>query len=201
MSDKTPNHVWARYAVADDDHRRRLLITARKAVNTEPGAVPEVWPLYTGAQRDGISAEHPVIGIWATHQQGDGRPVHAARTDDHPFPPNFGHACRELFAGQHASSTVRSPLDTFAEDTITKRLAVLSRTDEVTIAAAHITSLIRLMRSAGHIVFNYDDLLRAIRHWSDQERRTAVLYRWSQSYFYVPHTKTETGRKGRKEGK
>jgi hypothetical protein len=183
--------VWVRYQHAKADHeRQRLLIAARKAVATPPGTVPEVWPIYTSTDKAGIAAEHAAAGIWGTHQQGDPRPVHAAKTEETQWPTNFGGACRLLFDVQFTGNAqVRSPIDTMADDTISKRLAVLSRTDEVDVAASHITSLVRLMRSTGtHIAFNYDDLCWAIRNWTDFEKRTATMHRWSRSYF---HTKSQ----------
>jgi hypothetical protein len=178
--------VWVRYQHSKTDHeRQRLMIAARKALGTRPGTVPEVWPIYTSTDAAGIAAEHVAAGIWSTHQQGDPRPVHAPKTEEHQWPNNFGGACRLLFDVQFNGNTqVRSPIDTMADDTISARLAVLSRTDEVDVAASHITSLVRLMRSTGtHIAFNYDDLYWAIRNWTDLERRTATMYRWSRSYF------------------
>ena len=195
-------HVWVRYQHAPDHQRQRLLIAARKAVATEPGTVPEVWPLYTSSAMALIAAEHAAAGIWGTHQQGDTRPVHEARTDANPWPTNFGGACRKLFNAQFSTDpTIKSPLDTFAEDSISKRLAVLSRTDEVPVAVAHITSLVRLMRSTdNHISFDYNDLYRALRDWSDPDERTKVLYQWSRSYFHVP-SKKKTATAGRAGGK
>ncbi len=190
MSDER-QFVWVRYRHAKADHeRQRLLIAARKAVATPPGTVPEVWPIYTSTDRAGIAAEHVAAGIWGTHQQGDLRPVHVARTDEAQWPTNFGGACRLLFDVQfNGNAQVRSPIDTMADDTISKRLAVLSRTDEVDVAVSHITSLVRLMRSTGtHIAFNYDDLYWTIRNWTDLEKRTTAMHRWSRSYF---HTKSQ----------
>jgi hypothetical protein len=185
-------HVWVRYRSAPEHVAHKPLIAARKAVATEPGTVPEVWPLYTSSDAASIAAEHAAAGIWGTHQQGDPRPVHADRTEERPYPPNFGGACRKLFDEQFSGNfTVKSPLETFAEDTISKRLAVLSRTDEVSVAVSHITSLVRLMRSTGtHIAFDYTDLFWALRNWSDPDKRTAVMYRWSRSYFHVPAKKS-----------
>jgi hypothetical protein len=183
--------VWVRYQHAKADHeRQRLLIAARKAVATPPGTVPEVWPIYTSTDKAGIAAEHVVAGIWGTHQQGDRHPVHVAKTEETPWPNNFGGACRLLFDVQfNGNAQIRSPIDTMADDTISKRLAVLSRTDEVVVAASHITSLVRLVRSTGtHTAFNYDDLYWAIRNWTDLEKRTATMHRWSRSYF---HTKSQ----------
>lgn len=183
--------VWVRYQHAKTTYeRQRLLIAARKAVATRPGTVPEVWPLYTSTDEASIAAEHVAAGIWGTHQQGDPRPVHVARTQETRWPTNFGGACRLLFDVQfNGNVQVRSPIDTMADDTISKRLAVLSRTDEVEVAASHITSLVRLMRSTGtHIVFNYDDLYWAIRTWTDLDNRTGTMHRWSRSYF---HTKSQ----------
>jgi len=193
-------HVWIRYQHAPEHQSQKLLIAARKAVATEPGTVPEVWPLYTSQDRGAIQAEHAAAGIWGIHQQGDPRPVHAARTDDVQYPPNFGAACRKLFEAQFSGDpSIKSPLDTLAEDTISKRLAVLSRTDEVAVAVAHITSLVRLMRSTGsHIPFDYNDLYWALRNWNDPDKRTATMYRWSRSYFYVPPKKTTAARAGGK---
>ena len=141
-------------------------------------------------RQPGIAAEHVAAGIWGTHQQGDPRPVHLARTEENQWPTNFGGACRLLFDVQfNGNAQVRSPIDTLADDTISKRLAVLSRTDEVDVAASHITSLVRLMRSTGtHIAFNYVDLYWAIRDWTDLGKRTATMHRWSRSYF---HTKSQ----------
>jgi hypothetical protein len=191
MSDER-QFVWVRYQHAATDHeRQRLLIAARKAVATPPGSVPEVWPIYTSPDTMGIAAEHVTAGVWGTHQQGDSRPVHAEKTEQIAWPTNFGGACRLLFDTHFkGNAQARSPIDTLADDTISKRLAVLSRTDEVDVAASYITSLVRLMRSTGtHIAFNYDDLYWAIRHWADPERRTATMYRWSRSYFYTPAQK------------
>jgi CRISPR type I-E-associated protein CasB/Cse2 len=198
MSEHRPS-VWARYQNAPEHERQKLRVAARKAVATAPGTVPEVWPLYTSADSASIEAEHAAAGIWGTHQQGDPRPVHAARTEEIKWPPNFGGACRELFDAQFSGdSAVKSPLDTMAEDTISKRLAVLSRTDEVSVAVSHVTSLVRLMRSTGrHIEFDYADLYWALRNWNDPDKRTAAMYRWSRSYFYVPPKKATT----RSEGK
>jgi len=186
--------VWVRYQKTPEHVSQKLLIAARKAVATEPGTVPEVWPLYTSSAADAIAAEHAVVGIWGTHQQGDPRPVHTEKTEENPWPPNFGGACRKLFEEQFSGDpTVKSPLDTMAEDTISKRLAVLSRTDEVAVAVSHITSLVRLMRSTGtHIAFDYTDLFWALRNWNNPDKRTATLYRWSRSYFYAPQKKKTT---------
>lgn len=182
--------VWVRYQRATEHEKQRLLIAARKAVATPPGTVPEVWPIYTSTDNAGIAAEHISAGIWGTHQQGDPRPVHAARIDQASWPANFGGACRMLFDAQfNGNAQVRSPIDTMADDTISKRLAVLSRTDEVEVAASHITSLVRLMRSTGtHIAFNYNDLFWAVRNWAELEKRTSTMHQWSRSYFY---TKTQ----------
>jgi hypothetical protein len=180
--------VWVRYQHTKADHeRQRLMIAARKAVATLPGTVPEVWPIYTSTDTAGIAAEHGAAGIWGTHQQGDSRPVHAPKTKETQWPNNFGGACRLLFDAQfNGNAQVRSPIDTMGDDTISARLAVLSRTDEVDVAASHVTSLVRLMRSTGtHIAFNYDDLYWAIRNWTDLEKRTATMYRWSRSYFHT----------------
>lgn len=180
--------AWARYREATKDQRARLIVSARKAVTSEPGSRPEVWPLYSSAGKDWIFAEHFALGIWATHQQVHEAPVHAPQTEGFDFPPNFGGACRELFDTQFAGNvSIRSPLDTLAEDTITKRLAVLSRTDELPNAASHMLSLVRLMNSTGKAIgFNYDDLFWTIRSWTDLGQRTDALYRWSASYFYAP---------------
>lgn len=178
--------VWDRYRQATTDHeRRRLLVTARKASATPPGSVVEVWPLYTSTAAVNIAVEHITIGIWGTHQQGAPKSVHVAATAEYRWPPNFGGACRSLFDTQFSTNPqVRSPIDTMADDTISKRLAVLSRTDEVDIAAAHITSLVRLMRSTGtHIGFNYDDLYWAFRNWANPDRRTITMHHWARSYF------------------
>jgi hypothetical protein len=178
--------VWVRYQHAKADlERQRLLIAARKAAATPPGTVPEVWPIYTSTDRAGIAAEHAAAGIWGTHQQGDTRPVHVAKTEETPWPTNFGGACRLLFDAQFSGNPeIKSPINTMANDTISKRLAHLSRTDEVDVAADRITSLVRLMRSTGtRIAFNYDDLHWAIRNWTDLEERTTTMYRWSRSYF------------------
>jgi CRISPR type I-E-associated protein CasB/Cse2 len=180
--------VWVRYQNAKADHeKQRLLIAARKAVGTPPGTVPEVWPIYTSTDQAGIAAEHVVAGIWGTHQQGDSRPVHAPRTKDGQWANNFGGACRQLFDAQFGGNAqIRSPIDTMADDTISGRLAVLSRTDEVDVAVSHITSLVRLMRSTGiHIAFNYDDLYWSIRNWNEPDKRTITMYRWSRSYFHT----------------
>jgi hypothetical protein len=185
--------VWVRYQKAPEYVSQKLLIAARKAVATEPGTVPEVWPLYTSSNSDSIAAEHAAIGIWGAHQQGQTGFVHAARTEERPYPPNFGAACRKLFDEQFIGDpTISSPLDTMAEDTISKRLAVLSRTDEVSVAVSHITSLVRLMRPTRNSQFDYGDLYWALRNWSDADNRTAVMYRWSRSYFYVAPKKTTT---------
>jgi len=191
--------VWVRYLHAPQHQSQKLLIAARKAVATDPGSVPEVWPLYTSADSVSIEAEHAAAGIWGTHQQGDIRPVHASRTEEIKWAPNFGAACRKLFDAQFSGDpAVKSPLDTMAEDAISKRLAVLSRTDEVSVAVSHITSLVRLMRSTGtHIEFDYGDLYWTLRNWNIPDKRTAAMYRWSRSYFYVPPKKTTT----RSEGK
>lgn len=194
--------VWDRYRHAQTDHQRQLLlISARKAVATPPGAVPEVWAIYRWTDDASIAAEHLTMGIWATHQRGiDREQVHLAKSDAVSRPTNFGGACRRLFDAQFSGDTqVRSPIDTLADDTISKRLAVLSRTDEVNIAVSHATSLVRLMRSTGtSIGFNYDDLYWAIRTWTDLERRTAVLYQWSRSYFHATseHTTESVGTEG-----
>jgi hypothetical protein len=219
MSDDERQFVWVRYnqpaqkspasgkateaALSDAElaarakagqERRRLLIAARKAVAAPPGTVPEVWPLYTSTDDAGIAAEHVAAGIWGTHQQGDpDHPVHeaTAKTDKAKWPTNFGGACRRLFDVQfNGDAQVRSPIDTMAEDTISKRLAVLSRTDEVAVAASHITSLVRLMRASGTcIAFDYTDLYWAIRNWTDLEKRTATMHRWSRSYFLTKSQK------------
>lgn len=194
-------HVWVRYRTAPDHLGHKLLIAARKAVAAEPGTVPEVWPLYTSSNAESIAAEHATIGIWGTHQQGQTGFVHAVPTEERPYPPNFGAACRKLFDEQFSGDpTVKSPLDKLAEDTISKRLAVLARTDEMSVAVSHITSLVRLMRSTGtRIAFDYSDLYWALRNWNDPDKRTAILYRWSRSYFYVPPKKTTaTARAGGK---
>lgn len=188
--------VWARYRHATTDHgRQRLLIAARKAVGTPPGTAPEVWPLYTSSDDAGISAEHLTAGIWATHQQGGRDPVHLPKTEATVWPTNFGGACRRLFDEQFSGNPqIRSPIDTMAEDTITQRLAVLSRTDEVEIATAHVTSLVRLIRSTGkHVAFNYDDLYWAVRTWNEPEKRTATMHRWSRSYFHTSSRQTTEG--------
>jgi CRISPR type I-E-associated protein CasB/Cse2 len=184
--------VWVRHRSAPEHLSHKLLVAARKAVAAEPGTVPEVWPLYTSLDDASIAAEHAAIGVWGTHQQGQTGFVHAVRTEERPYPPNFGAACRKLFDEQFSGDpAVKSPLDTLAEDTISKRLAVLSRTDEVSVAVSHITSLVRLMRSTGtHIAFDYTDLFWALRNWNDPDKRTATLYRWSRSYFHVPPKKT-----------
>lgn len=183
--------VWDRYRDAQTGHERQLLlITARKAVATPPGAVPEVWAIYRSTDDASIAAEHLTMGIWATHQRGIDRErewVHQPISEETKWPTNFGGACRRLFDAQFSGNTqIRSPIDTLADDTISKRLAVLSRTDEVNIAVSHANSLVRLMRSTGMpIAFNYDDLYWAVRTWTDLEKRTAVLYRWSRSYFHT----------------
>lgn len=193
--------VWVRYQKAKTDHEQQgLLIAARKAVGTPPGTVPEVWPIYTSSDDEGIAAEHVTVGIWGTHQQQHGHQVHVTRTDEIKWRTDFGGACRHLFDEQFSGNTqIRSPIDTLAEDTISRRLAVLSRTDEVDVAASHITSLVRLMRSTGrHIAFNYDDLYWAIHSWTDPAKRTAKLYRWSRSYFHSKSLQTadSTGAEG-----
>lgn len=173
--------VWVRYPNAASDHQRqRLLIAARKAVATPPGTVPEIWPLYTSSDDAGIDAEHATMGIWGTHQQGATAPVHKPSA-------SFGEACRNLFDVHFiGNAQIRSPVDTLADDTISKRLAVLSRTDEVVVAVSHITSLVRLMRSTGTpIGFDYTNLYWAIRTWADVAKRTNTMYRWSRSYFYA----------------
>lgn len=178
--------VWEQYRQVTADHERhRLLVIARKATATPPGSVVEVWPLYTSTAQAAIAAEHVTIGIWGTHQQGAPKSVHVATTAENPWPLNFGGACRSLFDIQFSTDPqVRSPIDTMANDTISKRLAVLSRTDEVDIAAAHITSLVRLMRSTGtHIGFHYDDLYWALRNWASPDKRTSTMHHWSRSYF------------------
>jgi CRISPR-associated protein Cse2 (CRISPR_cse2) len=182
--------VWVRYQHAKDHEKQRLLIAARKAVATPPGAVLEVWPIYTSTDKAGIAAEHVAAGIWGTHQQGAPRPVHVSRTEEAQWPTNFGGACRLLFDVQfNGNAQAKSPIDTMADDTISRRLAELSRTDEVDVAASHITSLVRLMRSTGtRIAFNYDDLYWALRNWTDLKERTTTMYRWSGSYF---HTKSQ----------
>lgn len=189
MSDQN-RFVWNRYRQADADYERhRLLVTARKATATLPGSVVEVWPLYTSTAEAAIAAEHVTIGIWGTHQQGDPTPVHKPVTENDRWPVNFGGACRAVFDTQFSPET---PVDKKAEDTISRRLAVLSRTDEVDVAAAHITSLVRLMRSTGtHIGFNYDDLYWALRHWNNPDKRTITMHHWARSYFRAnPHTTT-----------
>ena len=193
--------VWVRYQNAKTDHeRQRLLIAAKKAVGTTPGTVPEVWSIYASSDEAGIDAEHVTAGIWGTHQQGAERPVHMPKTDAAKWPTNFGGACRRLFDEQFSGNAqIRSPIDTLAADTISTRLAVLSRADEVDIAAAHISSLVRLMRSTGeHIAFDYDDLYWAIRTWVDPEKRTTTMHRWSRSYFRSksPQTAEPTGTEG-----
>lgn len=195
-------HVWIRYRSAPEHLSHKLLIAARKAVATEPGTVPEVWPLYTSSDTASIAAEHTTAGIWGTHQQGDSWPVHAEKTEHSRYSLNFGGACRKLFDEQFSGGpSIKSPLDTLAEDTISKRLAVLSRTDEVSVAVSHITSLVRLMRSTGtHIAFDYTDLFWALRNWNDPDKRTAAMYRWSRSYFHVP-SKKKTATTARAGGK
>jgi hypothetical protein len=195
-------YVWVRYRSAPEHLSHKLLIAARKAVATEPGTVPEVWTLYTSSEAASIAAEHAAAGIWGTHQQGDPRPVHAEKSEAVKYPLNFGGACRKLFDEQFgADHTIKSPLDTLADDTISKRLAVLSRTDEASVAVSHITSLVRLMRSTGtHIEFDYTDLYWALRHWTVPDKRTAAMYRWSRSYFHVPSTK-KTATTARSGGK
>jgi hypothetical protein len=192
--------VWVRYQNAAKDQKQRLLIAARKAVGTQPGTAPEVWPIYTSSDDAGIAAEHVTAGIWGAHQQGDDHPVHIPKTDATEWRTNFGGATRRLFDEHFSGSAqIRSPIDTLAEDTISRRLAVLSRTDEVDVAAAHITSLARLMRSTGkHIAFNYDDLYWAIRTWAESEKRTATMHRWSRSYFHTKSLQTAgpTGAEG-----
>jgi CRISPR type I-E-associated protein CasB/Cse2 len=197
-------HVWVLYRSAPEHVAHKLLIAARKAIATEPGTVPEVWPLYTCSDAASIAAEHASAGIWGTHQQGEPHQVHAGTTEDRPYPLDFGGACRKLFDATFSGDPkIKSPLDTFAEDSVSKRLAVLSRTDEVPVATSHITSLVRLMRSTGvPIAFNYTDLFWALRNWSDPDKRTAVLYRWSRSYFDVPvkrprKSTTTTGARGK----
>ncbi|WP_324666486.1 Type I-E CRISPR-associated protein Cse2/CasB [Mycobacterium canetti] len=180
--------VWVRYQNEKSDHQRqRLLIAARKAVATPPGAVPEVWPIYTSTKTADIAAEHVTAGIWGTHQQGSPHLVHQPKTAETKWPTDFGGACRLLFDEQFTGNAqVRSPIDTLADDTISKRLAVLSRTDEVDIAVSHITSLVRLMRSTGTLIgFNYNNLYWAIRTWADLEKRTATMQQWSRSYFHT----------------
>lgn len=200
MTERRP-FAWARYGAADSGQRIRLLVSARKAVTSDPGSAPEVWPLYTNDGKDWVNAEHSALGIWATHQQGSTHLVHVPRSGDVHYPPNFGKACRELFNAQFAgNAAIRSPLDTLAEDTITKRLAVLSRTDELSIAVSHMLSLVRLMRSTRNpIGFNYDDLFWTIRNWTDPDRRTNAFYQWSASYFDIPRKPKDKDRGGRRE--
>lgn len=184
--------VWVRYRGAPEHLSQKLLIAARKAAATEPGTVPQVWPLYTSSDATTIAAEHATAGIWGTHQQGNQGLVHAERTEG-KYQPNFGDACRALFNERFRDDpTIKSPLDTFAEDTISNRLAVLSRTDEVSVAVQHITSLVRMMRSTNILIsFDYTGLFWALRSWRQPDERTAVMYRWSRSYFHTPSKKPQ----------
>lgn len=194
MSDQR-QFVWNRYRQAGADHERhRLLVTARKATATPPGSVVEVWPLYTATSGGAIAAEHITIAIWGTHQQGDTRSVHEPVTDDNKWPANFGGACRAVFDAQFSPKT---PIEEMAEDTISRRLAVLSRTDEVDVAAAHMISLVRLMRSTGaHIGFNYDDLYWTLRRWNNPDNRTIAMHHWARSYFRTKTSANATTAEG-----
>lgn len=196
MTIETGPLVWARYQEAKTAHeRQRILIAARKALVTAPGVAPEMWPFYPPNDA-GIAAAHITAGIWATHQTaGHGRGlVHVPVSDGERWRPNFGAACRLLFNEKHTGSEqVRSPIDTLADDSISKRLAALSRAEEQDIAAGHITSLVRLMCSTGKLIsFNYDDLFWAIRDWSAPDKHARTMSRWSRSYFHTQPKATET---------
>jgi CRISPR type I-E-associated protein CasB/Cse2 len=196
----TSPFVWERYARSDDaSAKRRLVVAARKANMTEPGAEPDLWPLYRTEESQQsataekirwsgppFTAEHLTIGLWGIHQQGETSPVHNPKR-------SLGAACRGLFDHTfNGDAKIHSPTDTFGEDRVTKRLAALCRAETQQMAARQMASLIRLVKSTGaELSLDYAQVFKALQSWSNTEIRGSYLRRWSADYYGPVRTETK----------
>ncbi|MDT0263793.1 type I-E CRISPR-associated protein Cse2/CasB [Jatrophihabitans lederbergiae] len=186
--DSRRTFVWNRYNAkiqghtkgADDPQGRRMAAAARRASGAGPGTHPDVWGLYRTVDHYGnriswegnlFRAEHLAIGLWGQHQQGNTRPMHVEGA-------NLGKACLALF---HKRSTKDAPVMADMDDAISRRLKVIARTGDATVAARHIKSLVNFLGSEG-IPVDYTNLYRALVNWGDEEKHGRDLRQWASSY-------------------
>lgn len=189
-ADTTPDarrtFVWNRYNAllrargANDPQVRRMAAAARRASGTQPGTHPDVWPLYRTAYSDGtpidwegraFRAEHLAIALWGHHQQGNARPMHVQGD-------NLGTACLALF---HRRSKKDAPVLADLDDAISRRLKVIARTGDITVAARHIKSLVNFLGSEA-IPVDYTNLYFALVNWDDEDKHGRDLRLWASSY-------------------
>lgn len=184
--DSRRTFVWNRYndtikaRSANDPQARRLAAWARRASGAQPGMHPDVWPLYRTVDFYGnhiswegpqFSAEHLAIGLWGQHQQGNSRPMHVEGED-------LGKACLALFRKR---SKKDSPMSADMDDAISRRLRVIVRTGDVTVAGRHLKSLVNFLGSEG-IPTDYTRLFHALANWGDSDKHPRDLRQWASSY-------------------
>ncbi len=163
------------------------LARLRRAINAEPGSVPEIWSDTIGvlpedlwARRDQPSryeqAAHSAITLFALH-------VQSARTAVHRPGISLGAAARRLAS---ARTGVRGEHD----PAIFKRFQALATASSRAELNHHLRSLITLMRSEG-VQLDYGLLAADLAGMEIPERADRIRLRWGRDYHRVSHDDQE----------
>lgn len=169
--------LWERY-IRDGKVSREfaqdagVLPSLRSGTGVEPGSAPGMWRYYSKLDDSGrpsvhLWAEHVCLTVFGIHQQGErNRSVHQPKV-------GFGAALRVL---RDSSSYSTAALDAHVE-----RLATATQQEEI---AKHLTTLVRLMRSARVTTgFDYTGLYWDLVSLQNELKAGTVRRRWGAQYF------------------
>ncbi|MET8153764.1 type I-E CRISPR-associated protein Cse2/CasB [Actinoplanes sp. NPDC049668] len=182
MTDYTPSGglFWQRYS--DGEGRWRStepsgahLAALRRGLGRQAGDVPEMWPFYSQLRPDGslsyaLNAEHVTLSLFALHQQGKARPMHAN---------GIGLGTAMLRARDSGL---------YSSDGIDRRFSAAATASGLTELTGHLRGLITQLRNveaAGKRgqPLDYTQLYRDLRNWQYPDRVTDVRRRWGSQYF------------------
>lgn len=161
------------------------LAKLRRAVNTQPGATPEVWDITLGglpAQVVGKTddpsfgeiAVHNALALFAIHQQGKGEFMH--KQDQ-----KLGLAVRKFIYVNDAAGGFDN------ESPILRRFNALSTSDSVEELLWHLRSLVTQVRGS-NIHIDFVDLAASLYDFHFPESRDRVRLNWGRQLYTAPRT-------------
>jgi CRISPR system Cascade subunit CasB len=150
------------------------LATLRKAVNRDPGSVPELWRFYrvivpesvaaSGTNSPRLAAEHATLGLFGLHQQSQRKTMHSANAW-------FGDALHKLRLS-----------DKYSGEAVDRRVNAAATATSPGELVMHLRGLITQLRAVSEPL-DYSQLIEDIYDWNHDERRQRVRRRWGAQYY------------------
>lgn len=150
------------------------LAALRRSLSRPPGEAPEAWPHLVPLVGDDdrrFEAVAVALGLFALHQQGQARPMHARR-ETTPGRATLGSALAALRARRAEADAAG----------IERRFVAAVATENLEQLAVHLRGLVTMLRAEA-IPLDYVRLQEDLQRWRHPGARSRVRRRWGLDFY------------------